>query len=152
MKFLVLSHFDQKIGPRIFIAVGNKLQRNYLDEIPRYMDYHENGYFIHEHRSIKSANMIFNIDSSIARGESEIIMISVVLIEDNTDPRIYYQVLEQFVEQLKNIRGAYKGFHIDNNNLEGVQENYDKIEALMHSTYKTFPLEPYSLSKMKLIF
>ncbi|MFX0138375.1 MAG: hypothetical protein ACFFDN_32335 [Candidatus Hodarchaeota archaeon] len=142
MKCLVLSHFDRKNGPKTFIKVGDEIPETYLDEIPRYMDYHDEGYFIHEYGKIKSANIIFLIPNPLARGGSEIVMISVVLIEENMEPRNFYTTLNQFIENIKDIDDVQTSFYLNKNKNSGAYETHKKVKNLMWSTYKTLPLKP----------
>lgn len=142
MKCLVLSHFDQIKGPKTLITVGDEMPETYLDEIPRYMDYHDEGYFIHEYGKIKSANLTFLVANPLARGGSEIVMISVVLIEENLDPRNYYASLEQFVENYKKIDNLETGFYLNKDNDCAAHETLEKTEILMNSTYNTLPVKP----------
>ena len=58
------------------------------------MDYHKKRYFIHEFRNIKSANFIFFVASPLARSNYEIVMISVVIIDEDIDPRSYFHLLK----------------------------------------------------------
>ena len=132
MKTLILSHFDSKIGPKVIKTVGDEILEDNLKEIIRYMDYHEEGYFIHEFNGISSANIIFFIPSPIARGNFEIAMISIVLIDDDTDPKSYYPLLNQFVSECKNINDAYRGFHSIKGESSLARECYDNIKDLMY--------------------
>jgi len=141
LKCLVLSHFDSKIGPEIIKTVGDNILKEHLNETLRYIDYHEKGYFIHEFREIKSANMIFFVESPIARGNVEKIMISVVLIHDDTDPRTYYHLLELFVKKFKEIKDVHKGFYLKKKNISFAQECLISMEDLMHNIYNKFPLK-----------
>ena len=142
MKCLVLSHFDQIKGPKTFMTVGDEIPDNYLDEVPSYMDYHDEGYFIHEYGKIKSANLIFLVPNPLARGGSEIVMISVVLIDENSDPRNYYTTLEQFVKSIKKIDNIETSFYLNKDNNSGAYCILEKIESLMYSTYNTLPVKP----------
>lgn len=142
MKCLVLSHFDRIRGPKTFITIGDKISTGYLDDISRYMDYHDSGYFVHEYREIKSANRIFLISNPFARGGSEILMISVVLIDENADIRNFYALLEQFVDNCKNIDKIHNFLYLNKKSISGTHEGYKKIEDLMYSTYNSLPLRP----------
>ena len=112
--------------------MGDEIIEDNLNQIPRYIDYHEKGYFIHEFRNIKSANFIFFVASPIARGNYEIVMISVVIIDEDIDPRPYIHLLEQFVAECKQIDDVYKGFHWNKGQNSSSQEVYEKIKTLMH--------------------
>ena len=141
LKCLVLSYFDSKIGPKVIKTVGDEILREDLKEILQYIDYHEKGYFIHEFRKLKSANMIFFVESPLARGKTEKIMISVVLINEDTDPRTYSHLLELFVKKFKQIKNVYKGFYFEENNSSKGQECLIKIETLMYDIFNKFPLK-----------
>jgi len=137
----VLSYFDSKIGPKVIKTVGDEILRDHLKEILQFIDYHEKGYFIDEFRKIKSANMIFFVENPLARGTTEKIMISIVLIDEDTDPRTYSHLLELFVKKFKQIKDVYKGFYLKENNNSKGQECLIKIETLMHVIFNKFPLK-----------
>lgn len=141
MKCLVLSHFDNVIGPKAIKTVGDEILKDNLREILGYIDYHEKGYFIHEFRDIRSANMIFNVKNPISRGNIEKVMISVVLIHDDTDPRTYHHLLELFVKKFKKIKDVHHTFYLAEDNHSLTQEFLIRIETLMYDIYNKFPLK-----------
>jgi len=112
--------------------MGDEILGENLNQISRYIDYHEKGYFIHEFRNIKSANFIFFVASPLARGNYEIVMISVVIIDEDIDPRSYFHLLKQFVAECKQIDDVYKGFHLEIGQNSSSQDVYEKIKELMH--------------------
>ncbi len=141
---LVLSHFDCRIGPRVFLNVPELPNQGLLWEIPRLMDIDEKAFFIHEFEEFKTTNLVFTIPSPIARGGQETLMISIIILnDDEADPRIYQELLEQFVDELKKSKEAYKAFYKESKKIEGCFEVYNKIKDLLNSVYLSLPKETF---------
>ncbi|MFX1407035.1 MAG: hypothetical protein ACFFC9_09175 [Promethearchaeota archaeon] len=141
IKVLVLSRFDVKVGPKLFLNVPESKPQILLAHIPLLMDFYEKGFFIHEFGELKSSNLIFTIPSPGARGDIETLMISIVLKdEEDVDPRIFQGLLEQFVYDLKEIKDSFKGFYIEEEIKESHQI-YTEIKDLLYKVYDSFPKE-----------
>ncbi|MFX0137204.1 MAG: hypothetical protein ACFFDN_26430 [Candidatus Hodarchaeota archaeon] len=103
-------------------------------------DLHEKRFFIHEFGEIKTANLIFNVPSPVARGGQEILMISIVIRnEEGAELRNYQGILEQFAIELEEIKDVYKGFYKDIESFRNSHQIYTKIEELLNSVYHSFP-------------
>ena len=105
IKILVLSRFDVKVGPKLFLNVPELESPIFLDHVPLLMDFYEKGFFIHEFGELKSSNLIFTIPSSQsqagARGDIETLMISIIIKdEEDGDPKVFQGLLEQIIHDL----------------------------------------------------
>lgn len=139
---LVLSYFDSREGPKVVLNVPELPNLVFLDQIPRLMDFYEEAFFIHEFGELKTSNLIFTVPSPVARGGQETLMISIlILYDEETDPKIFQNLLEQFAYELIRIKGVYKGFYREDQNIEDSQEMYKKIEDLLNSVYHSLPKE-----------
>ena len=102
IKILVLSRFDIKVGPKLFLNVPELQSQLFLDLVPLLMDFYEEGFFIHEFGELKTSNLIFTIPSPVTRGEQETLMITIIFLnEEDEDPKIFQGLLGQFVHELK---------------------------------------------------
>ena len=146
MLLLLLSYFDTKIGPKLFLKVPENINNNYLKDIPRLMDIHDKGYFIYESGKLRTANLIFQIFNQNARGQKESIMISIALLNDKTDLKIYELLLKNFSFKFKSIDEIYKGFYVEKVKGKSTCEAYEKIKDLTNSLY--FAAESYKISLM----
>ena len=75
------------------------------------MDFYTKGFFIHEFGDLKSANLIFHLPSPRARGNREILMISVITMDQTIRMDFYEEVLENFVKLFTMIHDAYQGLY-----------------------------------------
>ncbi|MFX1281698.1 MAG: hypothetical protein ACFFA3_20270, partial [Promethearchaeota archaeon] len=82
MKTIVaLSYFHRKIGPLVFFShPKNSLDKELSAKIANIMDQQYNeGFFTHSFENLKSLNYYFEIHSDWARGNKEMLMVSIVL-------------------------------------------------------------------------
>lgn len=139
MRLLILSYFDKIIGPKIFLKVPDNYNSNYLQYIPNLIDYYDEGYFIHEFVILKTANLIFQISSPLARGYMEIAMISIVLLNEEINPNFFQESLKYFVFEIKRINDIYQGFYIEKEEIKGTRKAYIKMKDLMNLIYNSLP-------------
>lgn len=126
MKTIVtLSYFHRKIGPLVFYSFPEEL----LDEdlsvrIANIMDQTFNeGFFTHSFESINSSNYYFEIHSDWARGNKEMLMISIIF-EQQTTPEMEQNVStlsKEFSEKLQANDEIFTAFYI--NDLNNFDEN-----------------------------
>ncbi|MFX0144538.1 MAG: hypothetical protein ACFE9C_10710, partial [Candidatus Hodarchaeota archaeon] len=151
MFVLVLSHFDSIIGPMVFLNVPNLLSHEVLDEIPRLLDFYQEGFFIYEFKDLRTSNLIFKIPSPIARGREVNLMISIIIINDEkTDLNIFQETLEQFAHELKQIDEVYKVFESNRINSIDHSELSIKVEELLNSVYSALPESTISTEKKEI--
>ena len=148
IKILVLSRFDFRIGPKLFLNIPELHSQVFLEEIPPLMDLHipdlheKQFFFTHEFGEIKTANLIFTVPSPVARGLQEILMISFIIRnEEVADLKIFQELLEQFAIELEEIKDVYKGFYKDGKDLKDSHQIYTKIEELLNSVFQSIPKE-----------
>ena len=148
IKILVLSRFDFRVGPKLFLNIPESPPQVFLEEIPPLMDLHisdlheKRSFFTYDFGEIKTANLIFKVPSPVARGGEEILMISTIIRnEEEADFRIFQEILEQFAIELEEIKDVYKGFYKDVKDLKDSHQIYTRIEDLLNSVYNSFPKE-----------
>lgn len=140
--FLILSHFDGEFGPKVFLKAPDALDKDNLKlkQIPLLMDLNHKGFFLHFFDGFKSLNYHFEIDSQYARGNIEMLLISILISEEVTDINIDLarELLESFVEEFVQISDAYKAFYLKSRKYEGEQEKFKEVKDLFFSFYKSF--------------
>lgn len=151
MFVLVLSHFDSIVGPMVFLNVPELPSQDFLEQIPRLLDFYEEGFFTYEFGELKTSNLIFSIPSPIARGGEVTLMISIIILNDeDTDLKTFQETLEQFAHELKEIKDVYKAFHRNDTNSIDNTGTCIKIEELLNSVYRVLPKETISTEKREL--
>jgi len=109
---LILSYFDRRAGPMIYLTAPADLDRKPYENIKSLLDRDEQGFFTHSFSpDIKTANYIFSLDSEWARGRSEGVMISAICYEEEPDYERYERILSRFTDKLKLIPDMYKAFY-----------------------------------------
>ncbi len=138
MKTIVaLSYFHRKIGPLVFYSYPEDiLERDLSIKIANIMDQQfSEGFFTHSFENLKSLNYYFEIHSDWARGNTEMLMVSIIL-----DQQIPVEIEEkiailctEFSEQLQSNEEIYTAFYINdvNNFDEEDQESIIKNESLI---------------------
>ena len=141
MLVTILSNFDNRVGPRILHKYPNMQYDVPLDNIPLLMDLFKDGFFIHEFGQLKTANVIFEVPSPLARGRYEVLMVSIVSIEDQYGLNLssYRELIEYLANKLSNIPEIYKGLH--HNDVPGGNEIFSEITNSILSFHETLPDE-----------
>ena len=132
---IILSKFDEILGPKIFLKIPHTFLNFPLDHIPFLMDLYDKGFFIHEFGVLKTANLIFNINSPISRGSKDTLMISIISYQEELEVQLssFKEIIEDFLNKLKGIPSLYKGFHY--NQISGGINAYKEIKAFTYSFY-----------------
>src|SRR4030067_2518283 len=115
MQTIALSFFHRKIGPIVVYNYPDTFDEVSKLRIADIMDQaYEEGFFTHSFGDLTSMNYYFEIFSSWARGNKEMVMVSIVL--DNEVPSDLEHILLSwtidFATKLKNNKEIYKGFYI----------------------------------------
>ncbi|MFO8017890.1 MAG: ADP-ribosylation factor-like protein [Promethearchaeia archaeon] len=163
-QFLCISYFDQIIGPNIFYC--NKPLEEKKEDTPdleRILEFNEEpGTFIFAFRKFQTINRIFYVDSRIARGGKELIMISYLVKtsyfrNEITDVFKYLRskkpILEDFseelsrIEELPKVLASEKGKHPRGNLLQfGSKKFQEEFLAVFNKYYnKIIPKHPYNV-------
>lgn len=139
MKVLVLSYFDNVLGPRIFLKAPESVEDKEIESIPSLMDLNEKGFFVHITDKYKSANLIFNLPSKYARGKKEILLISIVTdINSDINLNLSRDLLETFSRRLKKIEDGYKAFYDKSSKYEFDDEKLYELENTFYTFYNSF--------------
>ena len=147
MIFPILSHFNNHYGPRIVLKspeVGNSI---HLNHIPLLMDLYKDGFFIHEYETLRSINLIFEIESPLARGRVELLQISLICFDRQYDLSSFSDLLELFVVELKNIPNAYKAFHYYSDDSIKNEDKLNEVANLFYLFNQSLPKQEEIIRK-----
>jgi small GTP-binding protein len=151
MKNLILSYFDNVQGPVVFLRQPEYLKIEDFATIPLLMNLYREGFFMHEYGGYKSANLIFEIPSKYARGGDEILMIS-LLDEADINPELARGSLIRFVDALRKIRDAYKGFYVNSAKFTANPAKFGEIQDLFASFASSIPAEMHVQPRQSKLF
>jgi len=151
---VLLSHFDMKIGPRLFLTypeIETDINKD-LKEIPYLLDLRNTGFFVHNYEEVKTANYSFEIPNVHVRGEKENLLLSIVVTENNFDLHLLNQFLSRFEEKISSIKDLYKVFYKCNKELDGeMKQLRDIIISFAESLDPTIAALRKSEEKYRLI-
>ncbi|MEJ2249912.1 MAG: hypothetical protein P8Y70_13530 [Candidatus Lokiarchaeota archaeon] len=140
-----LSYFHRKIGPMIFYSYPeNLLNERLSSRIANIMDQQFNeGFFTHSFEEIKTLNYYFEIQSDWARGNNDMLMISIIF-DQQPSPKLEDLILDlfkDFSEKLKSNEEIFTAFHIndlnsfDKDDKELIEKNYEMIKFWVKELY-----------------
>ncbi|MFX1570687.1 MAG: hypothetical protein ACFFCV_20305 [Promethearchaeota archaeon] len=113
---VTLSYFERKIGPVIFYSYPEDIQDDRLPLIINIMDQaYKEGYYVHMSSIVPSSlNYYFEIPSEWARGNKEMLMISVTLEKPISKllGQSIQEICTDFATKLKNIEGLFKALYM----------------------------------------
>ncbi len=129
---VAISYFHRKIGPLVWYSYPeealNDEEKGHLADI---MDQaYEEGFFMHKFGTLTSLNYYFEIPSEWARGNKELLMISLVL--DST-PQVGVEKpiqswAESFANRLKDKKEIYKAFYNADDSQVSIEDHQDLKE------------------------
>ncbi len=113
---VTLSYFERKLGPVIFYSYPEDIQDDRLPLIINIMDQaYKEGYYVHMSSIVPSSlNYYFEIPSEWARGNKEMLMISVILEKPISKllGQSIQEICTDFARKLKNIEGLFKALYV----------------------------------------
>nr|MDO8085619.1 ADP-ribosylation factor-like protein [Candidatus Sigynarchaeum springense]MDO8116321.1 ADP-ribosylation factor-like protein [Candidatus Sigynarchaeota archaeon] len=135
----MLVYFDPIFGPKIFLHSGIDVDE--FKHIPPLMDLYKEGFFYHEFNKDKSANLSFQLPSSYARGNCEILMLTYLVRNGEHNPGMAKEYLTRFAEHLVQIRDAYKAFYVGSAKYPGDSKKLDELKELFDALHHSLPAE-----------
>ena len=126
---VAISYFHRKIGPLVWYSYPeealNEEEKGHLADI---MDQaYEEGFFMHKFGMLTSMNYYFEIPSEWARGNKELLMISLVL---DSVPQLGFEKpiqswAESFANRLKDKKEIYKAFYNTDDSQVSIEDHQD---------------------------
>ncbi len=107
-----------------------------VEKISKLMFQEEEGFFVYINPSIGTANYYYEIHSPLARGEKEMMMISLMFNPSVHDPERFQVLLEQFIRDIKQNKGIYLAFHQEEVPFKKFQLEFDALKEKIHSLYQ----------------
>ena len=105
MKILIFSHFDARLGPVPFLHFPDSFDKDILNQIPDLMNiFDEKGFFVHIVGDFQSANLNFEVYNPNARGDVEMLLISIILTEGDLNIKLAEELLKNFANEIKKNR------------------------------------------------
>ncbi|MFX1590197.1 MAG: hypothetical protein ACFFC1_18815, partial [Promethearchaeota archaeon] len=140
-----LSYFHRKIGPIVFYSYPESMLDDALSlRIANIMDQTvSEGFFTHSFESKNSMNYYFEIHSDWARGNQDMLMVSLIF-NQQTNPEIEQSILgllEEFSERLKSNEEIFTAFYI--NDINNFEEKDKEIIHTNNSLVKLWVKELY---------
>ncbi len=138
---IILSLFDTCVGPKILLKYPKSIESVHVNHIPKLMDVFEAGFIVYEFGDLKSANFVFEVHNPIARGQKDTLMFSIISHNEQYQLNLnsFKDIIEYFVNEIRNISDLYKGLHQDEL-ARGIKE-YKKLKKLISSFYNFLPKE-----------
>jgi hypothetical protein len=145
---LVIYYFDQKKGPTMFYS-SDKACFGYLDP-KRFLDVIESGTFILALKNYQTINHIFSIDSNLARGRQETILITYMVKHPEMEDIFRHLksktlVLEEFEDELKKLEELPSLLHtLDDTSILydlGTDDFNEKFLKIYEKFYKKLSLK-----------
>jgi hypothetical protein len=140
-----LSYFHRKIGPIVFYSYPENLLDDQLSlRIANIMDQTvSEGFFIHSFENRKSMNFYFEIRSDWARGNKEMLMISIIFdrqISSDLESNVN-SLCSEFSEKLLNDENIFAAFYI--NDINNFDEKDKELILNNNSLIKLWVKELY---------
>lgn len=146
MKTIVaLSYFHRKIGPLVFYSYPEGLlEKDLSTRIANIMDQQfKEGFFTHSFEDLNSMNYYFEIHSDWARGNKEMLMVSIIF-NQQTSSEIEHNVLTlctEFSERLQSNEEIFTAFYI--NDLSYYEQEDQELIIINNELIKLWVKELY---------
>lgn len=106
----------------------------------------QSGFFTHNFSpELKTANYSFSLQSPVARGRKELVLISAIVSEEEPDYSIYEKFFNKFIGKLKAVPEIFLAFYIDSDTNEDkgkIRENYMILREELNNIYKILTIKP----------
>ncbi|MHA1804492.1 MAG: hypothetical protein ACTSU4_08145 [Promethearchaeota archaeon] len=157
---LIVIYFNRILGAEIYFTIPENLSddlgEEIMDQIKSLIYTEEEGFFTHNFsKNIKTANLIFKLDSKWARGRTELILISIILSEEEPDYGYYEKILNDLVVTLREYPDLYKAFYLTfppPSEKEKVIYAYNLLTAEFQKFYKSLALKNIETEGMLINF
>ena len=133
-----MCYFDSHIGPEVFLHAPLSVDIEELQDITALMDLYKKEFNIHIVDKYKSANLFFQIPSNYARGNAELLQISIVVdINNKINLDLARKLLESFVYDVEGIAECYKAFYINSERFKGDKNVYNELKNTFLAFFKS---------------
>lgn len=144
MFFLNLSFFNTITGPQVLCFFPDSLAEENAQQIANLLNISEllkQKFFVYETSpQFKTVNYYFEIPSAWARGKKEMLLISLILINESIEQiHVFEALLITIASSIEQIQDAYKGFYVYDSSkadFETIEEISEKISETIGSFLK----------------
>ncbi|NVM52163.1 MAG: tetratricopeptide repeat protein [Candidatus Helarchaeota archaeon] len=131
MYFLNLNFFNTIRGPQILCHFPDSLGVEKAQQIANLLNISElikQKFFVYETSPhFKTVNYYFEISSEWARGKKEMLLLSLILINEPIEQiHVFEELLKRISASVAGVKDAYKGFYL----YDVGKEDYDEIEEI----------------------
>ncbi|TFG19462.1 MAG: hypothetical protein EU529_16295 [Promethearchaeota archaeon] len=151
---LVFSYFDQIKGPEIFYSLPEEISEKFSKAIKGIFDSTiDNPYFEYILKDQKIISLNFEIPSDWARGNNEMVMISIISDKDLKSEH-FYDLLKEVSNKIKSDMNIYKSLYIkDKTTVEDkeIDEKYTELRQLLFSSFDKLEKKIKELKIMELM-
>jgi hypothetical protein len=129
MFFLNLNFFNTIRGPQILCFFPDSLEEEKAQQIANLLNISElikQKFFVYETSpQFKTVNYYFEVPSEWARGKKEMLLLSIILIDEAIEQiHVFEELLKKIASSIAEVENAYKGFYM----YDASNEDYDEIE------------------------
>jgi small GTP-binding protein len=150
---VVLSYFHTHKGPQVLHAIPPDLSEDKETDLCRTLDFLENeGFFVQQYTNYKTANLYFEIPSDWARGNAEMVLVTLIMEDDDTNPASLEGAFQSLVSAIREVPSAYKSLYEGIRQDPGVSEASAEVREILNEFLASLPAEipPRETSAIKL--
>ncbi len=130
MRFVVLSYYHAHYGPSILLSTPEGLDSEIQEDLRRTLDFLEHpGFFVQHKSKYRTVNWYFEVINELARGGKDLLLLSIVLIEDEVDPMSLKRCMKDFVDELKVLNGLDQALDLEKLDT-GSEEDIKSIQII----------------------
>lgn len=139
---VVLSYFHTHKGPQVLHAIPAELSKEKETELCRTLDFLETeGFFAQQHAGYKTANLYFEIPSEWARGNVEMVLVTLIMENDQTDAASLKEAFNSLVSAIREVPNAYKALYEGIKDDHGVSEASAEVREILNEFLSSLPAE-----------
>ncbi len=135
MFYFIITHFDTAIGPQVKVVVPEEEHALPMDTIAKFMDLPYEGFFTYNTDELYSANYLAEIKNPYARGHVELLMFSIISLEQEIDPELGNVLLSEFTKKFREIPKVYRAF--DRTHFS--KQLFEKVLVLTNGFFELIP-------------
>lgn len=144
MIYLNLSYFDTIVGPQTFCTIPNLPEVNieeYTNTLLNISEYIDLKFFVYvSSPHFKTSNIYTKIPSEWARGKLEMLLISIILVnEDFNRLFVFEEILERIMNEINKIDNAYMAFYSQNRQKGDINSINAKKDEILKLLQKFLP-------------
>ncbi len=144
MIFINLSYFDTVLGPETLLTVPHTPEEDIeecTNSLLNISEFIELKFFVYVSSAhFKTSNIYTKLPSDWARGKLEMLLISIILVdEDFSRLHLFEALLERIVDDLNKIEDPYKAFYARHTERKDINEINAKKQAIEQLLLKYVP-------------